>query len=171
MKYLSLLIIILGISLGNSDLNKVNESYPTIFWKFEIYDEDTKEHLKGVEIYKKIHHEFIECQGEFTPAFIIKISEHQLKDNEELSIERKLKLENELEEAKKDLERDKELNTVEFLDTSKFDSPYSTQYLKPFKKYKIKIIHPEYQTVELSDSFPVCKMSLHTKIGLKKKEK
>lgn len=164
---LILLLLFFWINLGGK-IEKKN-SYPNIVWWFEIYDKETKKIIPDVVCYQEIYYEFVECQTDLSTQLMIRSCEVLLKD-EKIDKLQKEEILKEYEDLKLKLIEEKELNKFCFYDTIYIKGIENKSYMKPFKKYKIRLVHHEYETIEIVDSFPECEMNIVTKVGLTKKE-
>ena len=111
----------------------------------------------------------MECQPEFSPFFFIDAYTSLLKKDSLFKIEGQ-SLDKEIEKYRKQLEVEKKKNDIPRFDTIIIDKPYSITFNKPFKKYKIQILHDNYKSVKFRDSFPICEMTIRIQAELQKIE-
>lgn len=176
MKLTHLFVILISFGF-HSDRSRVeNNGYPTLLWSFNIYDTETKKQIKGVTCIREVYYEYLLCQPEMSlmdkiewiPKLLL-----QLEESDSIQIKRpdlnKEELLKELEEAKTELEKFTKWNLIPIRDTISINTIEILVAEKPTKKYEVKLIHPDYRTLTIKDSFDICKMSIHINIGMNKK--
>jgi len=170
MKKLSFLLLIGCYLCFNLVAKNVTVSeYPTITWSYHFYDEVTKDTLLGVACIREVYYEYVDCQPSFSPKFIVEkypeyLADPILPDSKSEILRKQYK------QAILDLEKNKVLNDKPIRDTIEFSRSVTVSERNPIKKYALKLTHPDYETVELTENFAECQFEIKTFVGMKRKQ-